>query len=300
MNSPRMLLDARNLLGESPVWCPRTQSLWWIDVQQPTLWRWHHTTGRAQSWPLPKPPATLALLDDGRLLIVFRKHIAVLESPAAELKELDIAGLVLGDERFNDGKVDRLGRLWLGTFDRALSRPLGRLYRMSEDTSLHVVDSGFLLSNGMGWSPDSRAMYFAETRERRIYRYDFDLASGTASNRSVLVQLPDGPGGPDGLTVDAAGYIWCALFERGCVHRYRPTGELECSVALPVSRPTSCAIGGPDMRTLYVTSARYGLSDQELAEQPAAGAVFCVDLDERGMVEQCLHLQRDSLATQAA
>ena len=292
---PRLLIDVQTMLGESPVWCARTQSLWWIDVVAPSLWRWRHATEQAQSWPLPKPPAALALLEGGGVFIIFRAGAAVLDHPEAELKWLALPEMSFAEERFNDGKVDRLGRLWLGTLDRRLSRPLGQLYRMGADAALQVVDSGFAIANGIGWSPDGRVMYFAETHEHRVYRYDFDPASGTISNRTVLIQLPDGPGGPDGLTVDAAGSIWCVLFERGTVNRYHPTGELESSVALPVSRPTSCAIGGLDMRTLFITTARYGLSDQALFQEIGSGAVYALDLDERGMVEPRFSLDRDAL-----
>jgi sugar lactone lactonase YvrE len=283
---PEELVKAENQLGEGPVWCPRTQALWWIDVQQPTLWKWTHTTASVERWKLPKPPANISLLEDGAILIMFRTRAAIFREDTPELQWLDLSSLKLGEERFNDSKVDRLGRLWVGTLDRAVSRPLGRLYRMEAGMSFHAVDAGFPLSNGIGWSPDSRKLYFSETHERRIYHYDFDLASGNATNRQVLVQLPEGPGGPDGLTVDAEGGIWCALFDRGCVNRYLPTGELDQSIEMPVTRPTSCTIGGPALRTLYITSARLGLSAEELVRQMSAGSVFALELDQRGQVAQ--------------
>ncbi len=299
-NSPELLIDAKNMLGEGPLWCPRTRALWWIDVQRPTLFRWSHSTAETRSWPLPKPPGTFALLEDGGLFIVFRSRFALLAHPDAELEWLDSPRLSLGDERFNDGKVDRLGRLWVGTMDRTLSRPIGRLYRLGPDGSVVVVDSGFTLSNGIGWSPDDRVLYFAETRDRRIHRYDFDLETGAVSDRSVLVELPEGPGGPDGLTVDAAGFVWCALFERGCVNRYSPSGTLDRSIPLPVSRPTSCAIGGPDMRTLFVTTARYGLSESALEAEPGAGGVYRIDLEEHGVIEPCFNLGRSAPSSRAS
>jgi sugar lactone lactonase YvrE len=280
-------------LGEGPVWCPREQALWWIDVQQPSLWKWTHATGATEHWSLPKPPANISILADGGVLIFFRTRAAVFREGKPELEWLDLSALELGDERFNDGKVDRLGRLWVGTLDRTVSRPLGRLYRMDAKASFHVVDVGFPLSNGIGWSPDNRTMYFAETHERRIYRYEFDLATGSATNRQVLVQQPEGPGGPDGLTVDAEGGIWCALFERGRVNRYLPSGELDVSIEMPVSQPTSCTIGGPALRTLYITSARFGLSEEELAREPRAGSLFALEIVQRGLVAERCTLSRD-------
>ena len=297
MHAPLPRIHCRNMLGEGPAWCPEEQALWWIDVHEPSLWKWDFASGATRRWPLPRPPGTFALLEGGGLLLLFRSRIAVFDPGSAALRWLALPGLSLGEERFNDGKVDRQGRLWVGTLDRALTRPLGQLRRAGPSLDFDVVDSGFALSNGIAWSPDSRAMYFAETHERRIYRYDFDPLSGEASNRTVLVQLPDGPGGPDGLTVDGEGFLWCAMFERGCIERYRPTGELERRVELPVSRPTSCTIGGPDMKTLFITTARYGLSEQDLEREPYAGDVICLALDKPGIVERRLSLDTAGLVT---
>jgi sugar lactone lactonase YvrE len=277
----RLAADARNTLGEGPVWCPQAQALWWIDVSTPSLWRLA-AAGRLDSWPLPKPPGTFALLQDGSVLIAFRSGLARFEL-GAPLRWLDLPALALADDRFNDGKVDRAGRFWIGTMDRALTRPVGRLYRMNGLQRIDEIDAGFPLSNGIAWSPDNRAMYFAETYEQRIYCYDFDVATGQASNRRVLVQLSAGH--PDGLTVDAEGGIWCALFEAGRIDRYRPDGSLDRSLDTPVSRPTSCMFGGQELHTLYVTTARHGLSDAQLAAEPWTGGVIAIDVAERGIPE---------------
>jgi sugar lactone lactonase YvrE len=283
-SSPHIAAASANLLGEGPLWCAREQALWWIDARGPSLWRWDSESGGVQSWRLPKLPATLALLEDGDLLIVFRSRFAVLLRSDEALRWLDTPRIPSADERFNDGKVDRRGRFWVGTIDRALSRPLGGLYCF-DASGVRAVDAGFALSNGIGWSPDDRTLYFAETRERRVYRYDFDPHTGTASNRRIFVELPEGGGVPDGLTVDADGGVWCALFGRSCINRYWSDGTLDRSIPLPVSRPTSCAFGGRDMRTLFITTARFGLDGEQLAAEPHAGAVLAVDVPETGLVE---------------
>jgi sugar lactone lactonase YvrE len=128
-------------------------------------------------------------------------------------------------------------------------------------------------------------MYFTDTPSRRIYRYDFNAATGEISNRRVFVEAEAGHGGPDGMTVDAHGYVWSAQFDRWCVHRYAPDGKLERAVRLPVQRPTSCMFGGPDLATLYVTSAKLELSGDGLAGQPQAGGVFALDPGVRGLPE---------------
>ncbi|CAL8476963.1 SMP-30/gluconolactonase/LRE family protein [Caballeronia sp. S22] len=298
-HSVRLLVDARNSLGESPLWCPRSQALWWIDVQQPSLWQWDHATGATKTWPLPKPPGNISLLEGGGLLVAYRKGLAVLREPDMHPEPLRLGEFEFGDERFNDGKVDRLGRLWVGSFDRSLERETGRLYRADASMSIRAVDTGFGLSNGIGWSSDSSTLYFADTHAQCIYRYAFDLKSGEACDRDVFVEFRPGPGGPDGLTVDAEGGVWCALFDRGRVDRYSADGTLDLSVELPVSRPTSCTIGGPRMRTLFITTARMGIDEEALTTQSGAGGVFCLEIGQRGLLGQPFAPSTDLSARQA-
>jgi sugar lactone lactonase YvrE len=279
------IVDCKNVLGEGAVWCPREQVLWWIDISSPTLWRFEPCSGRVEHWPLPKPPGSFALRKDGGFLFAFRNGFATLEEPGGELNWRDVPGLVLGDERFNDGKADRAGRFWTGTLDRKLGAAIGQLYRVELGLRVTAMDRGFTISNGIGWSPDDRIMYFTDTPSRRIYRYDFDAASGRIANRRVFAEVEPGHGGPDGMTVDAEGCVWSAQFDRWCIHRYTPEGRLERSIRLPVQRPTTCMFGGPDLATLYVTSARMDLAADALAAQPHAGGLFALDPGVRGLPE---------------
>jgi sugar lactone lactonase YvrE len=279
------LVESDNALGECPIWCPVERVLWWIDVARPQLWKYDPVTGCSQYWSLPKVPGAIALRKSGGLLIAFRNGFAMVASAGGALVPLVPDGIDLGEGRLNDGKVDRAGRFWVGTLDRKLQESIGKLYRLGADRSFDALDHGFMLSNGLGWSPDNRHMYFAETHTRSIYRYDFDLQSGTISNRIVFAQIEEGKGGPDGLSVDADGGVWSVIFDRGIIHRYLPDGSLAQSVRLPIARPTSCTFGGDDLKTLYITSARIGLSDQELAEQPNAGGIWAISLGPAGQAE---------------
>jgi len=279
------IVYCKNVLGEGALWCPRDQVLWWIDISSPTLWRFEPRSGRVEHWPLPKPPGSFALRKDGGFLFAFRNGFATLEEPGGELNWCAVPGLALGDERFNDGKADRAGRFWSGTLDRKLGSAIGQLYRVEPGLRVTAMDRGFTISNGIGWSPDDRIMYFTDTPSRRIYRYDFDLASGQIANRRVFAEVEPGHGGPDGMTVDAEGCVWSAQFDRWCIHRYAPEGRLERSIRLPVQRPTTCMFGGPDLATLYVTSARMDLTADALAAQPQAGGVFALDPGVRGLPE---------------
>lgn len=279
------VVDSANMLGEGALWCPRERVLWWFDVSSVHLWRFEPASGRVEHWPLPKRAGSFALRRDGGLLFAFQKGFATLEVPGGEFTWRDVPGIAFGEERFNDGKVDRAGRFWAGTLDRTVSSAIGQLYRLDTDFRVTVMDCGFTVSNGIGWSPDDRFMYFTDTAARRIYRYDFDLASGQVSNRRVFAQAEPGHGGPDGMTVDAEGYVWSAQFDRWCVHRYAPDGSLDRCIGMPVQRPTTCMFGGPDLATLYVASARVGLSADADVAQPLAGNVFALDPGVRGLPE---------------
>ena len=278
-------VDCKNVLGEGAVWCPREQLLWWIDISSPTLWRLDPRTARVDHWPLPKRPGSFALRNKGGFLIAFRDGLATLDTPGGQLQWLDAPGLALGDERFNDGKADRAGRFWTGTLDRKLRTAIGQLYRVEDGFRVTAMDGGFTISNGIGWSPDDRTMYFTDTPSRRIYSYDFDVATGGIANRRVFVEAEAGHGGPDGMTVDAEGFVWSAQFDRWAIHRYAPDGRLERAVRMPVQRPTTCMFGGSDLATLYVTSARMDLTPEALAAQPQAGGVFALEPGVRGLPE---------------
>jgi Gluconolactonase len=280
---PTCVLACDNDLGECPIWCPTTRRLWWIDVARPTLWRFDPATGASESWPLPKPPAAIALRRSGGLLILFRRGYAVIDAPSLGTAIKQTHTLDLGDERFNDGKVAPDGRMWVGSMDRGMKSPIGRLYRFAPDDGLQTMDEGFVLSNGMGWSPDGRTLYFAETRSKRIHRYDRDPASGAIGTRRLFATL-DGDSAPDGLTVDAAGHVWVAAFGGGAVHRYRPDGTLALRLSLPVEHPTSCTFGGEDLRVLYITSARRGI-EGNARPTPQAGGLWAVRLDVAGLPE---------------
>jgi sugar lactone lactonase YvrE len=279
------VVDCKNVLGEGALWCPREQVLWWIDISSPSLWRFEPRSGRVEHWPLPKRPGSFALRKDGGFLFAFQKGFATLDEPGGEPHWRDVPGLALGDERFNDGKADRAGRFWTGTLDRKVGSAIGQLYRLEPGFRLTAMDRGFTISNGIGWSPDDRILYFTDTPSRRIYRYDFDAACGQIANRRVFVEVEPGHGGPDGMTVDAQGYVWSAQFDRWCIHRYAPDGTLDRSIRLPVQRPTTCMFGGPDLATLYVTSARVDLPADAHASQPHAGGVFALDPGVRGLPE---------------
>lgn len=285
----RLFANAQNELGEGPMWCPERRALWWIDVAVPTLMRADGVDGKVHAWPLPKVPGSMAQIDANRWLIAFRNGLAVVEVPDMSPRWLQPSGFSLGDERINDGKVDRAGRFWFGTMDRKVKSPIGALYTL-EGNQVRRFAQAYTLSNGIGWSPDNRTMYSSDTISRCIYAHDYDLEHATLANRRIFVEVDQGHGGPDGLTVDAEGGVWSAMFERSAVHRYRPDGKLDHVIQLPVTRPTSCIFGGDNLRTLYITTARYGLDEAALAREPWAGGVLAVDVPYQGLAEPLVQM----------
>ncbi|MBX6372733.1 MAG: SMP-30/gluconolactonase/LRE family protein [Acetobacteraceae bacterium] len=187
--------------------------------------------------------------------------------------------------RFNDGCCDRLGRFWVGTMDRALREPVGALYRVDPDLSVHRVAGGVTLSNGIAWSPDDRVMYHCDTAAAVVRAYDFDLGAGAVANPRVLIRFGPGEGRPDGCAVDAEGCLWVAVVEAGLVARFDAAGRRVRELRLPVSRPTSLCFGGEGLRTLFVTSMRHGMAEDELAREPLAGGILALDAGVAGLPE---------------
>ncbi|MFN2150563.1 MAG: SMP-30/gluconolactonase/LRE family protein, partial [Anaerolineales bacterium] len=186
--------------------------------------------------------------------------------------------------RFNDGKCDRSGRFWAGTMDEGNPNTRGALYRLDPSGDCQIMQAGIGISNGLGWSPDNRIMYYTDSIKHQIYAYDFDLQSGTIRNRRVFAETPQ-EYVPDGLAVDAEGHIWSAKWDGWKVVRYAPDGSVDSEIELPVQRPTSCTFGGPELKHLYITSARDGLTAQELARQPEAGNILVLETSTHGLPE---------------
>ena len=187
------------------------------------------------------------------------------------------------DTRTNDGACDAAGRLWVGTMALDEASPLGGLYRVDADLSVTTVLTGTTISNGLGWSPSGDRFYFIDSPTRRVDVFDFDPETGALEDRRRFAAVEVEGAVPDGLAVDAEGGVWVALHGGWGLHRYAPDGELAAVVDLPVARITSCCFGGADLRDLYVTTRRDGLSAGELAEQPLAGALLRLDAGVAGL-----------------
>jgi sugar lactone lactonase YvrE len=191
-----------------------------------------------------------------------------------------IAEVASEGSRMNDGAADPQGRFWAGT---VADRPeAGELYRLERDGGIDTMLDGLTISNGIGWSPDGRTMYLADSGPRVIHAFDFDGDAGTIAGERILITVPEEVGAPDGLTVDAEGDLWVAVWGGGRVHRYSPTGELRQALAVPAVETTSCAFAGPDLHRLYVTTATEHWTDEERLADPKAGLVYRFETDATG------------------
>jgi sugar lactone lactonase YvrE len=262
-------------LGESPVWCPLQKALYWVDIRYPAVRRFDHASGCVDTWAMPELVGSLALADDGRLIVSLTRMLALFDPATGALTEIAAPPQVGPDQRFNDGKCDPQGRFWVGTMNNITRAPEGTLYCLGQDATLAPTLSGIRIPNSLAWSPDGRTMYFADSLVRTIYAFAFDSETGTISDRRDFAKTT-APAIPDGATVDREGCLWCAEYDGWRVTRFRPDGQIDRIIELPVQRPTSCAFGGPDLDVLYVTTATQRLTPEELANQPLAGALLAL------------------------
>jgi sugar lactone lactonase YvrE len=277
-----------DILGECPLWDERAQALYWIDIRRPALRRLDHRSGRVETWPLPDLVGSIALCDDDRLLVTLPDRIVLFDPASAALETVAEVTRVEG-HRFNDGRCDRQGRFWVGTMHNITRGPEGVLYRL-DGARLTPVLSGICIPNSLGWSPDGRTMYFADSLQYTIYSYDFDPEGGTMGSRRVFATTT-APGFPDGSVVDAEGCLWNAEFNAWRVVRYAPDGRIDRIIDMPTHRPTCCTFGGPDLDILYITTASQQMSAEEMAKQPTAGALLATKPGMRGLLEPRLARQ---------
>lgn len=272
-SAPVVAFDTQAELGEGPVWDERAGALYAVDIMRGTVLHLDPATGSVETIArLDDFLGAIALRNEGGLVAAAGTSIVLLD---AELRRTVVADVADGTGlRFNDGACDPQGRFWVGTMSLDDSLNRGTLYRYDERGLVPMVES-VSISNGLDWTADGTRLLYVDSPSRRIDTFAFDRVDGTLSDRRLFADLSDiGTAVPDGLTIDAEGYVWVALWDGWAVRRYRPDGTLDRVVDLPVARPTSCAFGGGDLGDLYVTSARVGLTTDELAAQPHAGSVF--------------------------
>ena len=278
------ILPSRNKLGEGSLWDPDEQVLYWVDIRNNSYSRLDPVSGLQDTYDVGVPIGVLAVRTRGGLVMATKNGFAFWDPKTRQLEYIKNPEQGKPYMRFNDGAVDSRGRFWAGSMSEAENpQPEGVLYRLDPDLSIHVMETGLSISNGIGWSPDDRTMYLTDSTPKIIYAYDFDAETGNISNRRVFVDAAKESYDPDGLRVDSQGYVWSVCWNGAKVLRYSPEGKLDRAIEVPALRPTSCAFGGPDLTDLYITSSRDALTQEQLENYPSSGDLFRLRMDIKGM-----------------
>lgn len=279
------LVQNHDQLGETPLWCERTQKLWWVDIEQPRLQSFDPATGAHQAVEMPGTYlGSQALTVSGSRMVAIDLELQLFDTEPATATSFAIVEQGV-DNRLNDGRVDSRGRLWIGTMDNQLHRPNGGLYRIDPNGAVTKMAGDVIVSNGIAFSPDGTTLYFTDTRRHVSWAFDLDLDDGAITNRRVFADYSATGDRPDGACIDVDGCLWTAFFAGGRIVRYRPDGTIDRQIALPVTNPTCLCFGGKDLKTLYVTSATKFLSPEQRAAEPLAGSLFAIEGVGQGLPE---------------
>jgi len=272
-----LLIDARATVGEGPVWDEARGRLLWVDIPNNLVYSFEPRSGATTIMNLGQAVGSVAVISDGGLIAALQDGFGIVRQDSSVISELIEVEKDKPQNRMNDGKCDCMGRFWAGTMARDHTPAAGTLYRLERAANCFKVSpmlEGVTIANGLDWSLDNTRMYYIDSATQRIDMFDFDAERGILSGRRPFVEIPAAEGLPDGMTVDAEGCVWVALFRTGIVRRYSSRGAMDMEVKVPVTLVTSCAFGGPGLEWLYITTARHRLTAEEAAVQTTAGGVF--------------------------
>lgn len=278
-----LVFDAKAALGEGPAWDDRRGKLVWVNILEGSVHEYDPVTGESHSFQTGQlVGAAVPSTDGGYVLALHHGFYRYRHGSSQPELICDPEGPDTVN-RFNDGKCDPAGRVWAGTMGMHGEQGTGALYRLDLDGTVTKMIDGVTCSNGIAWSPDEKTMYYIDTPTRQVVAYDYDQESGDIRNHRVAVHVAPEDGMPDGMAIDEEGMLWVAHWGGSQVIRYHPgEGTILERIPVPASQTTSCAFGGPNLDELYITSARIGISEQELTQTPAAGGLFRIKTKVRG------------------
>lgn len=281
MVEPVCLWDVGATLGEGALWHAPSKSVYFVDIKGRHIHRCAPDGSDRRSWPVPAQVGFIVPAEEGGFVCGLQGGLHRFDEASGALTPIRHVEADLPTNRINDGYVDAHGRLWFGTMDDGEAQPTGALYRLGPDGELAAADRGIVITNGPATSPSGRTLYHTDTLGKKTYAFDV-LPDGTLANKRLFVSFEGKDGYPDGMAVDAEGCVWITQFGGWRIDRFSPAGELMSTVRFPCSNITKLAFGGDDLRTVYVTTARKGLSPDDLRRQPFAGALFTFRVDTPG------------------
>ncbi|MDP6543642.1 MAG: SMP-30/gluconolactonase/LRE family protein [Phycisphaerae bacterium] len=286
MSEIEHLIVVQDEVGETPIWIPDEQAMYWIDLEGSAVHRFDPATGDRKDWALDVAVTALGRRASGGWVLASKTGMVFWDQQTNTTEFIVDPVADREGFRLNDTAVDRQGRLVTGTANvQDFEAPDGVIYRLDADLTLHEIDDGYAISNGMGFSPDGKVLYVTDMFHSRIVALDYDTESGAVTNKRTFAEVPSDTGLPDGLTVDVDGFVWSAHWAGSRVTRYDPDGAIERQIPVPVTNATCLGFGGADMNELYIATAWFFMSDDERKAQPQAGDLFRIKTDITGLVE---------------
>lgn len=285
--SVRTIGDIRSDLGEGPLW--HENRFFWFDINNKLLHACEGDGSAHQQWDMGEHASAAARLEDGNLIIASESEFFHFDPRTGERHSLAPLEANNPATRSNDGRADRRGGFWVGTMGKRAEEGAGAFYRYYRG-EVRLLYPNATIPNATCFSPDGGTAYFTDTRTRKIMQQALDSEGWPVGEPEVFFELTDGPGAPDGAVVDSTGHLWCALYGGSAVIRISPDGEPVERMALPVPNPTCPAFGGPDLKTVYVTSAKQGMDPAALAAAPLSGAILAYEIEVPGLPEPVISL----------
>ena len=287
VTQPELIIESQAVLGECPCWHQEQQLLYWIDVLKKQFHIYDPKTKQDRTINVGELVGSFVPKSKNEVILGLESGFASLNLETEAIKLLTPLEDGFPLKRFNDGKCDRTGRFFAGRIvveDDERKDGSGSFYSLNGQLKARKLLDGWNTPNGMGWSLDYSTIYLIDSPTKKVFAFDYDLATGNISNRRVAVTIPDTEGYPDGMTVDTEGTIWVALWAGYKVTRWNPhTGELLQSISLPAPNVTSCTFGGANLNVLYITTARKDMDEAALSRYPQAGGIFSVQTDVTGL-----------------
>ncbi len=279
----RLVFDAKATLGEGPVWDGCRQMLFWVDIEGKILHLYDPSTSEKKRWPFDEMPGAAVPKEDGNILLALEKGLATFNFETETLARHPVLENTDPMMRYNDGKVGPNGHFYIGSMHKEFKPGSGNLYRISKDFTCDVQVTNTTISNGMAWSADHKTLYYIDSPTYTVFSFDFEIRTGLLSNKNALIKVPESYGSPDGMCIDSENMLWVAHWGGHCIRRWNPhTGAILETIEVDAPQVTSCCFGGKDLKTLYITTARSGLSPEELKEFPLSGGLFAYESNIKG------------------